>query len=307
MTGPARARARPAGARVTKGARVERKATSSSRMMKIAESSCTCPAVRLPAACWSTSSGSGPVRCTVRPGGDVGEGGAHRGDRAGPVVSAALGGRGEGDHRRAGLAVGRHRGILHPGHQGEPAHLVLHPVEGGLVGRVQRAALAHGQDGPALGPVGQERRGQLLGDHARRGGREEGGVVVADDAAERGEEGDRGRRHHQPPGHHRPAVAHREPPDGRPGALGRGVGSAHPRGGVGRRPHRPGGGVAANSASPSAKAVVARNPSSSRARRGDATTWRTSPIRHCPVTTGGGPGRPRVSHSVEASSAIVRG
>ena len=45
-------------------------------------------------------------------------------------------------------------------------------------------------------------------------------------------------------------------------------------------------GAVANSITPSSKGTEASNPSSRRARSGEATTWRTSPSRYWPVTTG---------------------
>ena len=48
--------------------------------------------------------------------------------------------------------------------------------------------------------------------------------------------------------------------------------------------------AAANSRIPASKSSLARKPSSVAARSGEAKTWRTSPARHCPVTTGGSAG-----------------
>ncbi len=69
MIGLATARAKAAGASVTNGAKVERNARSSNKRMNTTESTWTWLTVRLPACCWSMSSGTVPETLTWRPAG----------------------------------------------------------------------------------------------------------------------------------------------------------------------------------------------------------------------------------------------
>ncbi|EUA28682.1 putative membrane protein [Mycobacterium intracellulare] len=65
-------------------------------------------------------------------------------------------------------------------------------------------------------------------------------------------------------------------------------------------------GANANSRNPSPGKTAARNPSTSAARAGSATMWRTSPLRYWPVTSGDSE-PPRASHSAAATSKIEIG